>query len=141
MATQTLSTTTVHAEPDRPLRRALQADAIVTAMSGVGLLLAAEPAARLLGMAASWPIALLGVDLILYAAWVGYEAWQAALRVRRARIMLALDIVWVLASVALILIDPFGFTAAGKWAIAAQADGVAVLGLLKYLGLRRLRGR
>ena len=56
----------------------------------------------------------------------------------RVRLMLALNIAWVVASVLLLLFDPFGLTTAGKWAVAGLADAAAVVALLEYLGLRRL---
>jgi hypothetical protein len=141
MATRTIDTTISRREPARLLRRALQSDAILSAASGSGLLLAAEPVARLLGLGISWPIALLGADLLLFGAWVGYEAWQPELRVRRARLILALDIAWVVASALVLALDLWAFTVAGKWAVAAVADVVALVALAQYLGLRRLRGQ
>src|SRR5436190_16168092 len=136
MATYTMETTITRPEPARPLRRVLQVNAFFSGISGAGILLAAGPIARLLGVEASWPIALLGADLLLFAAWVGYEAMRTVLRVRRARVVLALDIAWVLASAVIIVFDPFGLSTAGKWAVAAVADVVAVFALLEYLGLR-----
>lgn len=140
MATRTLDTAITRRDPAQLLRRTLQADAIVSAASGAGMLLASGEVARFLGLALSWPIALLGADLLLYAAWLAYEAGRPALRQIPARVFLALDIAWVLASALILELNPWGFTAAGWWAVAAVADVVALLGLAKYLGLRRLRG-
>jgi len=141
MATHTMDTTITRSEPTRLLRRTLQTNAVFSGISGAGMLLAAGSVARLLGLSSGLPIALLGADLLLFAAWVGYEAMQTVLRVRRARVVLALDIAWVVASAMIIALDPFGLSTAGKWAVAAVADAVAVFALLEYLGLRRLRAR
>jgi hypothetical protein len=139
MATHTMETTITRPEPARLLRRVLQVNAFFSGISGAGMLLAAGPIARLLGVEVSWPIVLLGADLLLFAAWVGYESAQTVLRVRRARVVLALDIAWVVASAMIIALDPFDLSTAGKWAVAAVADVVAVFALVEYLGLRRLR--
>jgi len=141
MATHTMDTISARPEPSRLLRRALQTNAVFSAISGAGILLASGSVARLLGVELSWPIALLGADLLLFAAWVGYEAMQGVLRVRRARAVLALDIAWVVASALLIALDPFGLSATGKWAVAAVADVVAIFALIEFLGLRRLRAQ
>jgi hypothetical protein len=139
MATHTMDTVSTRPEPTRLLRRALQTNAVFSGIGGAGMLLAAGPVARLLGVEVSWPIVLLGADLLLFAAWVGYEAMQTMLRRRRARVILALDIAWVIASALTITLDPFGLSTEGKWAVAAVADVVAVFALVEYLGLRRLR--
>ena len=139
MAIKTMDTTSTRPEPVRLLRRALQTNALFSAISGAGMLLAAGPVARLLGLGGTLPIMLLGADLLLFAAWVAYESAQPTLRVRRARVILALDIAWVVASALILVLDPFGFSTEGKWAVAAVADIVAVFALVEYLGLRRLR--
>ena len=141
MATHTIDTISTRPEPARLLRRVLQTNAVFSAISGAGMLLASGSVARLLGVEVSWPIGLLGVDLLVFAAWVGYEAMQGVLRVRRARAVLALDIAWVVASALLIALDPLGLAVGGKWAVAAVADVVAVFALIEYLGLRRLRAQ
>jgi hypothetical protein len=141
MATNTMDTISTRPEPTRLLRRALQTNAVFSGISGAGLLLVAGPVARLLGLGGALPIALLGAGLLLFAAWVGYEAMQPMLRQRRARVILALDIAWVVASAVIIALDPFGLSIAGKWAVAAVADVVALFALAEYLGLRRLHVR
>ena len=141
MTTKTMTTASTQREPGLLLRRALQADALASGVTGAGMALAAGPVAQLLGLDGALPIAVLGIDLLLFAAWVGYEAMQPALRVRRARAVLAINIVWVVASALVIALDPFGLSTAGKWAVAAVADVVALFALGEYIGLRRMRER
>ena len=141
MTTKTLDTVTTRREPSWLLRRTLQADALSSGITGAAMALAAGPVAQLLGLSATLPVAVIGVDLLLFAAWVGYEATRPVLRARRAWVILAVNIVWVLASAAVLLFDPFGLSTIGKWAVAAVADAVALFALAEYIGLRRIRGR
>lgn len=141
MATRTFDGPIARRDPALLLRRTLQLDAIISLVSGAGLLAAAGPVAQFLGLAISWPIALIGADLLLYAAWLAYEGWRPALRLAPARVFLALDIAWVLGSALILALNPWGLTPAGWWAVAVVADLVVPLALGKYLGLRRLNGR
>lgn len=141
MTTKAMNTVSTQREPAWLLRRTLQINALISGLTGAGMALASGAVAQLLGLAGSLPIALLGIDLVLFGAWVGYEALQPALRLRRAWVVLALDIVWVVASALVLALDPFGLSTIGKWAVAAVADVVALFALGEYVGLRRMRGR
>jgi len=53
------------------------------------------------------------------------------------RTVIALDLVWVIGSVAALLLhDSLGLTVGGAWLVAVGADVVAVFALLQYVGLR-----
>ncbi|HNP72631.1 MAG TPA: hypothetical protein PKK15_16030 [Kouleothrix sp.] len=138
MAAQTFGASVAQHDPARLLRRTLFADALFSTLGGAGMLLAAGPIAAWLGLGAGWPIALIGLDVLILGVWIGYEARRTPIAAGRVRLMLALNIAWVVASVLLLLFDPFGLTTAGKWAVAGLADAAAVVALLEYLGLRRL---
>ena len=120
------------------LRRALQADAIVTGVCGAILLLDAAPLAQFMGLGGTFALRVLGADLLLAAAWIAYEGWRAELRPRAAQIIIGLCALWVLASVVVVAANPFGLTVGGRWLVAGVTDLTALLGLAEYLGLRRL---
>jgi hypothetical protein len=48
------------------------------------------------------------------------------------------DVGWIVATIAILLLDPWGFTTGGKWLLAFIGDIVAAFAILQYLGLRRL---
>lgn len=137
MATQAIAATTARAPL---LRRALLANAIFSELSGLAFLIGAGPLAALIGLGAAWPLMVLGAGVLFFGILVFFEARREPLHIGRARAILALDIAWVLASGALLLLNPLGLTSAGWWLVAGIADVVAVLAVLEYLGLRRLRG-
>ena len=120
------------------LRRALQADGAFCTLSGLLLLADAGPIAALIGAAQPWMLMVLGVDLLIYAALLFLAARRAPLVRWHAQAFLIADVAWVLGSLVLVLGGLLPLTTFGFWAVLGIADVVAVLGVLKYLGLRRL---
>ena len=58
-----------------------------------------------------------------------------------SRGFLVADVIWVLASMVIVLDGLVPLTTAGFWGVLIIADVVAVFAVLKYIGLRRLAGR
>jgi hypothetical protein len=121
----------------RLLRRALRGNATFSAISGIAFLADGGPIAAFLGLKSPTSIVVLGVALLLFAAGLFWDTAQASINKRNARIIIALDVAWVIGSIALIALDPIGLTSAGKWAILVVADIVAALAVVEYVGLRR----
>jgi hypothetical protein len=134
MAAQTLP----HIDRWPLLRRALQADGIFCTLSGLLLLVDSGPLATLIGASQPWVLMVLGVDLLIYAALLFLAARRTPIVRWHAIAFLAADVAWVLASLALVLGGLLSLTTFGFWAVLGVADVVAVLGALKYIGLRRL---
>lgn len=128
--------TMTHSTPTL-LNRAVRANSLFCAGSGAGLLLAARPLSGWLGL--PWPALLggLGAMLVVYGALLWRVSAESPLPAARARIIIALDIAWVVGSAALLLADQPGFTTAGKWAVAVVADIVALFALVQFIALRR----
>jgi hypothetical protein len=134
MATQTL------VQPaDTLLRRVLRANGVFSTVSGVLFIADAGLIATFLGLASATPIVALGVGLLAFAAALFWDAAQRSISQRDARIVIALDVAWVIGSIAVVVLDPFALTTAGKWAIAIVADIVTVFAVVEYVGLRRAR--
>ena len=134
MATQTLLQT------DRAtlLRRALQADSIFTLLGGLLLIVDSGPLATLMGLPWSWAFAIVGVGLLGYAALLFLAARRTPIDRRQALGFIVADAIWVVASVVIVLDGVAPLSAAGFWGVLIVADIVAVLGVLKYIGWRRL---
>lgn len=118
------------------LRHAVLADGIISGAMGVLLFAASGPLSGLLGLPAA------------FLFWVGLALlpWMAALVLvsRKERLaggavetVIALNALWVLASIALIVADPFGMTALGIAFVVAQALAVTVFADLQFFGLKR----
>lgn len=119
------------------LRRALQADGLFCAVSGLALLLDAAPIARFLGIGGFWPLAGVGVVLLGYAAMLFRDTLQPVLNPQLGRTVALLNVAWVVASVIILLSGWLPLTTEGKWAIAIVADIVATFALVQFYALRR----
>ncbi|MDH4557784.1 hypothetical protein E8F11_21860 [Pseudomonas sp. BN417] len=118
------------------LRRALQADALASGTMGLLLALAAGPLEELLGL----PRALLvgaGIGLLPFALALGWLANRES--VRRGWIwgVLAINAVWVIDSLSLLVSGWVEPTLLGKVFVIGQAVAVALLAELEFFGLRR----
>ena len=120
------------------LRRALVANALFSGASGALLALGARPVAIFLGLENALFLTITGVLLLLYAAGLLYVATRPTVNRAAAWMAVALDLLWVAASAAILLGGWLPLTTAGRWAVGIVAELVALFALFQYLGLRRL---
>jgi hypothetical protein len=129
----------LHSDADASLlRRALLGNAVFSLLIGVICLVEATTLAVWTGIQPPAVFTGLGTLLIPFAVALGWLALFGAEIRTAGRIILALDIGWVVVSVVLLLTGWLPLTNAGWWAVALVADMVALFALLEYLGLRRL---
>ncbi|TYB63951.1 hypothetical protein FXF51_23165 [Nonomuraea sp. PA05] len=120
------------------LRLALAADAVVTGGNGLVYLAFAGPVGDLLGPDTGL-LRGIGVFLLVYGAAVGLLATRRDISPAATKAVIALNIIWTLASVAAVVTGAAGFTTIGAvWAIA-QALVVAGFAELQITGLRKSR--
>ena len=145
--------TTHQTHPDRVagrnrdgfLRLALKLDAAASGAVGVLMLLAAgmvvgneRPFVNLLGT----PVALLasaGLFLVAFAVFVWISGTRRRISGTAARTVVAINALWVLASVAIVATGSFPLTALGVLFILVQAAAVTLFAALQVFGLRRGR--
>ncbi|MEM9552718.1 MAG: hypothetical protein AAGC60_00545 [Acidobacteriota bacterium] len=112
--------------------------------SGLAAILAIDFASALGPWLGAEPALLrsLGVELGLFALAVGFVAWRLTPErpwTRYAVLAIAvLDLLWVAASVALLLAPTSPLTVAGTWVVALQALAVLDFGLIQLAGWRGL---
>jgi hypothetical protein len=121
------------------LRRALAVDAIASGVIGLLLLAASSPLAALLGISAAF-LASTGLVLLPFAFWVGWLAKQANPPRRQVWAIVVINALWVLDSVALLIVGPFDPTALGVAFVLVQAAAVFIFMELEYIGVRRAAG-
>jgi hypothetical protein len=118
------------------LRRALAVDAVSSAAMGLALLMLAPTLAPLLNL----PLDLLreaGVILLPFAALVAYLASREQPASAGVWVVIALNAVWSIDSIVLLLsgwVEPTGL---GYAFVIGQAVVVGVFAQLEYIGLRR----
>ncbi len=125
------------------LRRALTANAVFSGICGVLCVLASASIAQVMGIAQA-EIFALGVNLEVFSALLIVLAtrkdfsrgWVKAL----VMAVIAMDVLWVVGSAALLLLPATPLTTAGRWivfAVAMVVADVAFFQLRGFLGLRR----
>ena len=123
---------------DRLLRLSLQLDAVATGAVGALMLAVGAVLDDLLGT----PLTLLvpaGIFLIAYAAAIWAVGSRPVVSRPAARAALIINLLWTVASVALVTPGPFALTALGMAFVLAQAAAVALFADLQFVGLRRAR--
>ncbi|MER6949941.1 hypothetical protein ABT294_38585 [Nonomuraea sp. NPDC000554] len=128
----------VTADRTKFLRIALALDAVVTGVNGLVYLAAAGPTSDLLGPDAEL-LRGIGAFLLVYGAAVGFLASRGTISQAGVKVVIALNIIWTLGSIAAVVTGAAGFTTIGAvWAIA-QALVVGVFAEVQIMGLRRMR--
>jgi len=118
------------------LRRVLIADAAASAATGLLMLLAAGPLEQWLAIPAGL-LRAAGASLIPFAALVGWLALHETVSRAGVWAVIALNVLWVVDSVALLFSGWVQPAMLGYAFVLAQAAAVAVLAELEYVGLRR----
>jgi hypothetical protein len=135
MTTRATIDTGVHAD-GRLLRAALKVDAVASGGMGVLLLGLGGPLGDLLGA----PTGLLRTVGLLLLGWAAV-VWLVGARPRvsgpAVRAVIALNLLWVAGSVALVVAGWVSLTALGVGFVLAQAAVVALFAESQFLGLRR----
>jgi hypothetical protein len=120
------------------LRRAMQADAVVSGASGLLLTLLPGPLSALVGFTEPDYLLAVGIGLIGYAAWLLFSARRPEVNLWAGRTAIILNILWVAGSVALLVADAGLFNTLGQWLVGIVAVLVADFALVQYLGLRHV---
>ncbi|PAX06583.1 hypothetical protein [Sphingomonas lenta] len=120
------------------LRRVLAFDAATCAAMGAGLVAGAEPVAAVTGLPAA-ALPGVGAALVGFAGVLGWLATRATVPEGPVRAVVAGNLAWSVASVALVASGAVALTGLGQAAVLAQAAAVVVIAELEVLGLRRER--
>lgn len=119
------------------LRRAMQADAMVSGGSGLLLGLLPGPLSALIGFSRPEYLVSVGLGLIAYAIWLIFSARRPDVNLWAGRAAVVLNGLWVVGSILLLLGAPGLFNTLGQWLVGIVAAIVADFAIIQYLGLRR----
>jgi hypothetical protein len=122
--------------PSPLLRRALLTDATLTAIAGIALVLAAGPLGTFLELPAA-VLRIAGVIFIPFAAFAGWLGTRSRVRRSLVFVVIALNALWAVDSVLLLLSGWVETTPLGEWFVGGNALIIAVLAEVEFLGLRR----
>jgi hypothetical protein len=122
--------------PSLFLRRAIQADAIITGAMAVLLVAAAGPLGPLLNLPESF-LREIGIFLVVYAALVGFLGTRELMPKAAIWLVIAANAIWAIDSIALLFTGWVSPNMLGQAFVVAQALSVAVIAELQYIGLKR----
>jgi hypothetical protein len=120
------------------LRNVLIINAVSSGFTGIGLVVLAENVAVLFGTTAVGAVMSVGIFLVVFAAGVLNEALQRTTRLTPVYTIIALDILWVIGSIAIVLPQLFNLSAIGYIAITAVALWVAAMAYLQIKGVKQI---
>lgn len=118
------------------VRQAVLADGVISGAMGALLIVAASPLSGLLGISAGF-LFWVGVALMPWMLALLLIGRKDQLGARAVETVIALNALWVVTSIGLILFGPFEMTALGIAFVVAQALAVAVFAELQFFGLKR----
>lgn len=121
-------------ENGRFLQQMLRGNAIFSIIFGLVFIFAGGAFAELTGLQTPWAFTAVGVALLPFA----YFVWHAASQLSSARIIIALDLVWVVGSYLFLWQLWQTLTPAGRWFVALQAEAVFLFDVFQIIGFRRL---
>lgn len=134
-----MSATTFTKSNDTLLRRALQADFVVSGTTGILMLVAPQLLISITGDQTIAPhLAGLGLFMVAYAAFLIWLSTRDEINRTLTLVVIIGNALWAAGSFILIAVDPIGMMTASKWLIAISADIVAVLAIAQFIGLRRM---
>ncbi len=120
------------------LKNVMLVNAFSSGATGFLLILFPGYTAQLFGVTAQPPFVIVGIFLFLFAVMVFLHSRRNPLSKGWIKLIVALDILWVVESLVIMLSKMFGFSPLGYMLIAGVALWVAVMAALQAKGLRQL---
>ena len=117
------------------LKFALRFNSIFSLITGLPLVMSGDSVARLFGVEEALAFTLLGIGLIGFSIGVFAVSWQKPIRPLSVFIIIILDLGWILATIPLLLLNPFEFTETGNILVAGVGLVVFIVALLQTIGL------
>ena len=135
MATQTIVT---QAKNGSTAQWAVEVDGLFCVLSGLVFLLGANGVSQFMGAQSASVIGVLGLGTLLYGIALLYDVFKGKVNARLLQVTIGLDVLWIAASIILLVAVPAALNTEGRWTVLILVDIVGVLGIWKYVGLRRL---
>lgn len=125
-------------EKSNYLRNAMRADGVSALLGGILFILDGGLVAQFLNVGDTAFYMAFGVVLLFHGATLFYFSRTPDVPRRYVQYTILVDVLWMIASIFLIISSSFGIPDAGKWAIFIVNEAVLAFAYFKYMGLRRL---
>jgi hypothetical protein len=123
------------------LRNVLMINAISSGITGLVLVIVPGFVANLFATSNTTALVGVGIFLVAFAAMVFVASLQDPLREKTVRLIVALDTIWVLTSLAIIVLQLLDVSTLGYFLIGAVAAWVALMAYLQFNGKRQLSAK
>lgn len=120
------------------LKFALTFNAIFSLVTGLLLVTMPDYISQLFGVTHGASFFYLGLSLVLFSIIVLYVSRQRHIHILYALIISLLDLIWVLASLIILILDPFQFKMTGDVIIAAVALIVLSIAIMQLFGIAKV---
>jgi hypothetical protein len=117
---------------------AVEADAVFCVLLGLLLFLDANGMSQFMGVQSSSVVGILGAVTILYGLGLFYDVFKELVNARLLRVLMILDFVGMIATIAFLILAPTALNTGGRWFVLILADVMGAFGIWKVIGLRRL---
>ena len=121
------------------LKNVLLINGVSSGATGLLLVLFPSAIANLFGVTGTLPFLGTGAFLLVFAGLVLHEARQNPLRVGMVRLIIVLDILWVIDSLAVVGLQLFGLSLMGYLLTGGVALWVALMAFLQQRGLKSIQ--
>lgn len=135
----TIQTAHVDTKYERLLRRAMRANAGFSGLSGVISFFGASALVEFTGIPDALVFQVMGVILVLYAADLFWIASREKIHVGFGITAVVLDVIWVVASIILLLGNFLPLTTVGKWTVLLLAEVVSLFAIVQGFAVWKIR--
>jgi len=119
------------------LKNILMINAVSSGATALLLIAFSGLAAELFGTSQTFPYLGVGIFLLLFASYVYIQSRKKPLHSKNVQSIIAIDVLWVIGSLIIILPQLFGLTQFGYILIGAAALWVAAMAILQTRGLQK----
>ena len=122
------------------LKNVLVINAVSSGATGLGLIVMSDFIATLFDTSHKAPFIGVGVFLVAFAAFVFFASQRNPISESSVRLITLLDSIWVMASIAIVVLQSFDLSGLGYILIVGVAAWVGLMAFLQYNGLKLIRG-
>jgi hypothetical protein len=124
---------------EKNLRMALKGNALFSLLSGATLLIYPRTISTIMKVENHNVYWIVGIGLLLFCSYLLFNAYKKELDLKEVKFIIIQDWVWVMGSLAIILIDPFNISHAGNWIIGIVAIAVMGFAIIQSKALKTYR--
>lgn len=123
----------------KSLNRILLLNSLSSGATGLLMIALSSTIAGWFGVSSGTAFIAVGIFLVLFATLVFTEARAERHNISRIRLIITLDVLWVAASVIILVLQPFDFMILGDALTGGVALWVAAMAYLQFNGLRQVQ--